>query len=636
MPLHRQGEGREGDAPVVLDVLERDVMARLAEWTAPEGPRVRTPLLMEVRGSRLPGDVPGCEAALVPPSAEGPGLLQGESPLVVRDLGSDLRPVVPGAAWAHLELPGERPVPPSIADELEGVPLVTVGRDAVVEVVHLPPSPGSEPPPPPCAGTTELVVLGGAACLVGRHDALVDAVMAARARAGPGRLLYAPGAATPMDLALLAYMGVDVVDDVQARLEAARGVALRPELVRGHDLRDAPRAPLRGDDELAACAREGVLAMRREVALVREAIARGQLRELVEQRVRSEPWQVAALRHLDRHHHAALERRSPAQRPVRLLATSRDSFHRVEVRAWVDRLLGRYSPPPSAKVLVLLPCSARKPYSTSRTHRAFLGALRDVRNRWAVHEVVLTSPLGMVPRELERTYPAAHYDIPVTGEWFPEEVERMAALLAHIRRAGSYSAVISHMGPGLPFIEADPTVKRTRTGGEGPLDAGALGRLAEAASAAAVLAPRVDRARRDLEDLASLARMQFGPVAGGALLQGARLAGKPPAWRLAGRDGRQLASYVPDRGLLSLTLDGAERLASAGAYRVHMDDFDLKGNLFAVGVRDADPEVREGDDVAVVRGDRVVAVGVARMGAEEMVGSRRGLAVAVRHRGGEA
>ena len=634
MPLHRRGEGREGDAPVVLDVIERDVMARTAEWTAPDGPRVRTPLLLEVRASRLPGDVPGCEAALVPSRAEGPGLLQGESPLVVRDLGSDLRPVVPDAAWAHLELPGERPVPPSIADELEGVPLVTVGRDAIVEVTHLPPSP--ELAAPPSAGATELVVLGGAACLLGRHDALVDAVMAARKRAGPARLLYAPAVATPMDLALLAYMGVDVVDDVQARLEAAGGVALRPELTHGHDLRDAPRPPLRGDDELAACAREGVLAMRREVALVREAIARGQLRELLEQRVRSEPWQVAALRHLDRHHNAALERRSPVQRPVRLLATSRDSFHRVEVRAWVDRLLARYAPPPSAKVLVLLPCSARKPYSSSRTHRAFLSALRDVRNRWAVHEVVLTSPLGMVPRELERTYPAAHYDIPVTGEWFPEEVERMAALLAHLRRAGAYSAVISHMGPGLPFVENDATVTRTRTGGEGPLDAGALGRLAEAASSAAALVPRVDRARRDLEDLASLARLQFGPEAGAALLRDARLAGKPPAWRLALRGGGQLASLVPDRGLLSLTLEGAERVATAGRYRVLMDDFELKGNLFAVGVSGADPEVREGDDVAVVRGDRVVAVGVARMGAEEMVGSRRGIAVAVRHRRGEA
>ncbi len=618
---------------MVLDVIDRDVMARLAEWSAPDRPRVRTPLLLEVRGTRLPGDVPGCEAALVPSWAEGPGLHQGEAPLVLRDLGSDLRPTVPDAAWAHIELPAERPVPPSIADELEGVPLVTVGRDALVEVTHLPTSPGPAPPP---AEATELVVIGSAACLLGRHSDLVDAVMAARARAGPARLLYAPGVATPMDLALLAYMGVDVVDDVQARLEAARGVALRPELTHGHDLRDAPRPPLRSDDELAACAREGVLAMRRETALVREAIARGQLRELVEQRVRSEPWQVAALRHLDRHHQGALERRSPVQRPVRLLAPSRDSFHRVEVRAWVDRLLGRYSPPPSAKVLLLLPCSARKPYSTSRTHRAFLNALRDVRNRWALHEVILTSPLGMVPRELERTYPAAHYDIPVTGEWFPEEVERMAALAAHLRKVGAYSAVISHMGPGLAFLEDDPTVVRTRTGGEGPLDAGALGRLVEAASRAAALAPRVDRARRDLEDLASLARLQFGPDAGGALMEGARLAGKPPAWRLAGKDGRQLASLVPDRGLLSLTLDGADRVASAGAYRAVMDDFDLKGNLFAVGVRDADPGVREGDDVAVVRGDRVVAVGVARMGAEEMVASRRGIAIAVRHRRGEA
>ena len=37
-------------------------------------------------------------------------------------------------------------------------------------------------------------------------------------------------------------------------------------------------------------------------------------------------------------------------------------------------------------------------------------------------EIILTSPLGIVPRDLEYTYPAAHYDIPVTGDW--SEIEK--------------------------------------------------------------------------------------------------------------------------------------------------------------------------------------------------------------------
>ena len=38
-------------------------------------------------------------------------------------------------------------------------------------------------------------------------------------------------------------------------------------------------------------------------------------------------------------------------------------------------------------------------------------------NPHVIHEVIITSPLGIVPRELEIVYPAASYDIPVTGIW---------------------------------------------------------------------------------------------------------------------------------------------------------------------------------------------------------------------------
>jgi archaeosine synthase len=596
---------------------------------------MRTPVLLEARAVGLAGTLGGAQAVLVPSDAAGPALIEDESPLVVRDLGSALRPARPGAHWAHLELPADLPLPPSIAGDIEGVPLAMTGPGSAAVMVSVPRGrPLLGAPPFAC----ELVVLGSAAVLVGRHDELVDAVIEARRWAGPARLLYAPGAARPQTVALLAYLGVDVFDDVQCHLEAARGNALRPEL----PLITAPTAAAgrgggsgsRSDAEVGMVARENVEALRREVALVRNAIERGQLRELVEGRVRTEPWQVAALRHLDSHHHAFMAAFAPVQRDVQLLAPSRDAFHRVEVRTWVDRMFERYSPPPSARVLVLLPCSARKPYSRSRTHRGMLGALSGAKNRWAVHEVILTSPLGAVPRELERVYPAAHYDVPVTGEWFPEEVERMEALFAHVRRVGGYTAVVSHMGRGLPFLESDPTVTRTREAGEGPLDGAALERLTQAASRAASQLPHVPRAQRDLEDLASLARFQFGPAGGAALMEGARLAGKPPEWRIASSDGRQLAALTQARGILSLTVEGAERVASAGCYRVLMDDFDLRGNLFAVGVSGADPEVREGDDVAIVRRGRVVGVGVAKMAAEEMVASKRGIAVATRHKAG--
>jgi archaeosine synthase len=89
---------------------------------------------------------------------------------------------------------------------------------------------------------------------------------------------------------------------------------------------------------------------------------------------------------------------------------------------------------------------------------------------------------------------------------------------------------------------------------------------------------------------------------------------------------------VPARGRISLTLRGAALVAESAANRVWMDDFDLRGDLFAVGVLDADPLIRPGEEVAVCRGEALTAVGVARMPSAEMRAARRGVAVAVRHR----
>ena len=605
---------------MVLEVVDRDILARVGTWKGQDRPEVRVPLLLETRPTILGMPDDAAEAVLLFHDQQAPA-----GPLAIRDMGSAIRPPAtdgsPGDA--HLVIPPEHPLPPALAGALADIPVTIAGERGLVEVVHGSyPSLGSLAPP---SDGTELVVLASAAHLVRKPDRFVDTVVATRRRAGPGRLLYIPGVATPRNLALLAYMGADVVDDVQCHLEAARGRLTRPELGHVHH---------GGDATPHALSMENLDLLRREVALVRDTIVHGALRELVEVRVRSEPWQVAALRRLDGHHKDLLVGSCPVHRDKPLLALSRESLQRVEVTAWTDRFLERYSPPPSARVLVLLPCSARKPYSLSRTHRRIHEAMAHMPNWPTVHEVILTSPLGAVPRELERSYPAAQYDIPVSGNWFPDEVERMRLLTAHIRAEGGYDAVISHMGVGLPFVDEDDTILRTRREEDGPLDGAALQRLAGSVAEAASTAPRVSPRVRATEELASLVRFQFGPMIAQALMEGARADGRGPGWKLKDANGLQRGAVVPSRGLLSLTLAGAELVAKAGHHRVWMDDFDLRGDLFAVGVVGADPDLRPGEEVVVLKGDDVVAVGVARMGAAEMLASSRGVAVAMRHKRG--
>src|SRR5438094_9701488 len=114
-----------------------------------------------------------------------------------------------------------------------------------------------------------------------------------------------------------------------------------------------------------------------------------------------------------------------------MLAYSHESLHRPEIVRFRRRIRERYRKPPSARVLLLLPCSARKPYSASRSHRRFREAIQACRNPSVVHEVIVTSPLGLIPRELERFYPAGAYDIPVTGDWSRDH----AAIVAEARAA---------------------------------------------------------------------------------------------------------------------------------------------------------------------------------------------------------
>lgn len=98
------------------------------------------------------------------------------------------------------------------------------------------------------------------------------------------------------------------------------------------------------------------------------------------------------------------------------------------------------------------------------------------------------------------------------------------------------------------------------------------------------------------------------------------------------RDGVQLGMLTPERGMLSLTMEGGEVLREQDINIVRMGDFDLGGNLFAVGINDADERIRSGDEVVIMRGGEVEGVGVAAMSGEEMVRLKRGEAVRVRHK----
>jgi archaeosine synthase len=320
---------------------------------------------------------------------------------------------------------------------------------------------------------------------------------------------------------------------------------------------------------------------------------------------------VAIMRHIDRDY-AWSEPYSPIARSGVMRANSGESMERVEVRRFAERLLSRYKPP-KATVAVLLPCSAKKPYSLSQSHRRFQMAIAG-----RAHELIVTSPLGLVPRELECVYPAMHYDVPVTGYWDAEECAYISGILAKYLAKNKYDRVIAHLeGGALKVAEmAAETCGITLEYScrDHPTSDTALSQLSHA----------LDCERKVKDDrLHGMLSYQFG---GDVDTKGMLFRGHFPEIFYT-RNNQQLFSIDTGNGLLRPTFEGWDLIPEG--YRVTIGDFVPEGDVLVPGVVDADPEIREGDEVLVV-GKMALATGRAAMTAAEMKRSKRGVAVRVR------
>jgi archaeosine synthase len=467
----------------------------------------------------------------------------------------------------------------------------------------------------------EAVVLGNAFELRRDPQAFVETIVTLREAIGPERLIYTPGLMEPSNLALLTYAGVDLFDSALLLYQASRGRVVTTE---GTML--AKEAPWLVSGE-GGSEQHNLEVAWKELMLVRHLIKLSRLRELVEIRVTASPWMVAVLRTLDLQHYGYLERRTPVVGP-RFYCNSKASLFRPDVWRFRRRFVERWEPAPHKKVLLLIPCSAKKPYFTSRSHRVFEEVLLSVPNSCAVQELIVTSPLGAVPRELELFYPAAQYDIPVTGNWDREEVSMVQDMVVRAASFG-FTRVISHLGAESGFV-GDVLQTEDTAQGQGTTAPGSLERLRAALIEATSSVERASRASDRVEMMRSQARYQFGRE-GEALLDGCMVAGKYPYLKIM-KEAVQQGMLTPERGMISLTMEGGRVLIAKGVHTVSMGDFDLSGNLFAVGVTDADDRIRAGDEVAIVRSGQLEGVGVAAMSGEDMVRSGRGEAVRVRHK----
>ncbi len=563
------------------------------------------------------------------------GELRLDPPLRTPAIG-DERIVDGGSSWS-----AERAVPEPRADAITILPHrgMPPGTPAEIAETFAEPPPDFEGPAGAAVAArtaadlgVDLYALSSVQGIVGHAAAFRETMIAVREAIPDDTALYCSGVATPANVGLLAYAGVDVVDTDRARIAGTQGTYLTPTGARSlEDLSSLPcPCPAcrteRAAFDRADCAEHNVAVLRAELAEVRERIRRGSLRDFVSARVRHEPWLTAALRQFDEEG-AYLERHAPVYRRARMEATTDDDLFRPAVTRFMSRVAERYTNRFDAP-LVLLPCSAAKPYSESQSHGQFRDAIG-----YRAHMVSLSSPIGVVPQELECTYPAQHYDIPVTGRWTATERAVVSEALETYLTEQTYPRVIAHVPPG-PYRDvveraADGAgVDPTFTVADHPTTDEALSALDDALAGEHAYA----RADRRAHTVRAIADYQFGPGGGDDVFQEVTTESPYPKHRVRDRDGTHLATMVPEYGLLALTIAGGRRWSASATptKSVSIDAFVPHGNVLAPGVREADPAIRVGDEV-VVRGPSAFAVGRARMHGSAMEESIRGIAVDVRH-----
>ena len=292
-----------------------------------------------------------------------------------------------------------------------------------------------------------------------------------------------------------------------------------------------------------------------------------------------------------------------------------ESLFRPEAVRWRDRM-GLLEPMGDA--VVILPCSMRKPYSSSRSHLIFMRVTKGIQ------ECILTSPFGICPRELEKTYPIQSYDTSTTGEWSCEEIKVVGECL---KNYVGEKEVIAHVEGGYKQVceeylkDAIYTSKGKTTSKES----------IENLKNEVKKHPRIKGRVKTLHMFRSIARYQFNTQKADALI--------PDNVKVIGRfdrrlmvDGKQIATLHFNNGFYSLNLQGGELLKDIGVKWVQIG-FDLKTNtLFSPGVEDAHADIIPNDEVVVLKNDEVVGVGKAVLSGEEMKRAVKGVAVKIRHR----
>ena len=300
---------------------------------------------------------------------------------------------------------------------------------------------------------------------------------------------------------------------------------------------------------------------------------------------------------------------------MKVICSSEESLYRPEAVRWRQRM---ELMKPVGESVVLLPCSMKKPYSNSKSHQAFRKVTRSFQ------ELIVTSPFGICPRELENTFPIQSYDVSTTGSWSEAEIRETGRL---IKKYCEGKRVVAHLHGGyLESCEAflDDFVLTCKNGK--PTSPDSIYNLRMELKNH----EKINRREKVLNELRSIAVYQFGLDAEEFIPDNVKVKGRYHKQIMV--NGKQIALLNKDTGLYRLNLAGGEILKELDINVVNID-FNLETNtVFAPGIERARHSIVPNDEVVIVRDDTVVGVGRAVLTGREMEECSNGVGVKLKHR----
>jgi 7-cyano-7-deazaguanine tRNA-ribosyltransferase len=274
-------------------------------------------------------------------------------------------------------------------------------------------------------------------------DTLVDMILTAKMNLPLDRPLHLFGAGHPFMFALVVALGCDLFDSAAYAIYARKDRYMTeygttklsrlayfpcscPICTRNDpkSLRETQR-----DGRQKLLAQHNLYVCFSEIRRVKQAIIEGRLWEYLEMKTYGHPSLLQALKRLKKYENY-LERNSPVTKRSGLFFFGSAGLIRPEIVRHRKRLFESYSPPREAKILVLLPQTATKPFHKSEEQRRLRKAIEQKTDIKAskIHICTYVAPFGVVPVEIDEVYPLSQYEntIPLDAEtidYVAEQVE---------------------------------------------------------------------------------------------------------------------------------------------------------------------------------------------------------------------